>query len=44
MKTNDRYVINVRVRDNGVPYKESFANAIILLYGNVPKRDVFIVP
>ena len=41
MKTNDKYTINTRVRDNGVPYKESFANAIILLFDNLPKQDVF---
>ena len=41
MKTYDRYTLNVRVRDNGIPYKESFANAIILVYGNLSKRDVF---
>jgi hypothetical protein len=41
MTTNDTYTLNVRVRDNGVPYKDSFANAIIKLFDNLPKRDVF---
>jgi len=41
MKTNDRYTLNIRARDNGTPYKESFGNALILLFGGVPRQDVF---
>lgn len=39
--TTDRYVLNVRVRDNGVPNLTTYANATILLWGGLPKRDVF---
>lgn len=39
--TTDRYVINVRIRDNGVPNLTTYANATILLWGGLPKQDVF---
>jgi hypothetical protein len=41
MTTNTQYVINVRARDNGTPYKEDFGNATIKLFGGLPRQDVF---
>lgn len=41
LKTNDRYVLNIRARDSGKPYAEGFGTATILLFGNVQRQDVF---
>lgn len=41
MNNNLQYVINVRARDNGTPYKEAFGNATIKLFGGLPRQDVF---
>ena len=41
MNNNTQYIINVRARDNGTPYKEDFGNATIKLFDALPRQDVF---
>jgi hypothetical protein len=41
MVTNDRYILNVRAKDNGTPNYASYANGTILLFGGIPRKDVF---